>query len=1737
MPQDFGSGVSRTLTASDRQFSQVVWQFDKPPLDSELNLMGQIDSESVRESIRSCSHSGFLIDPSSAESDFVTSVEWSNWFRLGRQAAGSTSPVMWANVNGWVIPVVGTGVPNGDTSNRVNLFPPPSTDSRVDLVFLEVWQAQIAPNPSVVNKPSASSIFKHGNTLFGGTNLPDDLEDPAVGFETTERVQVQYRLRVFGKGTGLGDSVDLAQYPDGLDDPNIVARGAKTGPVAGYVFSNMGQTLGDKGLWRAGSGDAQSRSDLGTVDGHVYAIPVCAVFRRNSGLFVALSNSGNANQNGSFNRNPTSGAITDPLQSSRTFSPVVLATSIAPGVTGLVSVSGLSGSGFDNSNINWGATVLKIGEEMVTVSAFNSAGGTMTLTSRGRFGTQAVHHQAGDRVEFYTFRPDGRFSDEVHPTDILDLRRSVTLGQWSFDSVLRHNLGKILDGTLRSSYKQGNGSDTQGTQVIEVGTYLGRLSGTLPNQTERLDGFDGIRTVFSDSAVVQNDVSLLLSPSGSGVIVSSSSWGVAPDFNISGFIPSGSSQWEDGTIVRLFLGGSTGTSGARSTSQSGDRFMRFVSPKEYWLSRDAILPGGPNPGNQTPFLLRFVGNAVTPPYSWSLPAGAGEASGSHPGPMFPLPDQNFLTPYAVLGGVVNNSLAYASALTVVPGEVHLTGSGVNFNAPGQWVSDPLNPRTLSTAGISNTLLYGKRNLFDMLTSGGKDLTGASSELFLVLQDSVNPTNRGLFRVVGAGTIGYTSNNSSSVDGLVLSPIGNSTLAVNGAVVSVEVRSLYMNTEDGPGSSLASVVLVVTDLAATSGGSANPWNALSSSSLDGDMVLDVSVLYGPSRGARARLPDELLRFTIENPVGAQLLREAPENKDPSPLDITTRTGAPEDEYYFPSQPVQAWNRLPSLGMHAPRAPGYGEGRYNFETRRESELFSDLGSKTVVFRPFRQVLMSLPSRTTTGNQIPSFYDDGVTPIDGANLFPSKDLVFDVPPEHMVRFGRQDIPFRSNPASGGPYFGVNHLFSDTPSIGDNTLNIVGGTSTNTSMLVVTGVSSGLTYGQYDAGNTWYQGRLYSDVNSRSSDINRVLRGIQLPPYLGIARVYGVYDKRDYDVNGSAWLDRGFTPDTGVAKGTNLLRTNSDKQTLFIVKDGANDVVAGKDAHTYLVPEDLVDVTLSPDYLPGETFEDLEYVVEVAVFGFAQGFVNRNNYVLSRTNLPDGLYTGVRMVVPTAMPIGVRGYSAYLRTVYQGDPYMTRGVTSLQAADYENRYGSVPVAGAFAVGTPVQQYDLSNTQIPQIPNPRALEVLVSADFWTTLGTGKVSGPVYPGTVLDAGFLESSGSRVPSGNSANPFQPVARAFTEGQPEDGNFASLQVLILDNSALLGEVVQFQHLGDLTTLTAVAGVPGSGQFQVGSDSSVSARNLANAVNSDNVISVKMQTKAFPVGNSVLLQSTAPGLEGRNTFVSIGDPSVLTLVCPGILGPPRTRSNFLGGENVPMNGSRVPSAVTPVRLSGMTDRLPLGILVNDSDFVGEDPRRNGNSYGVSSGGQLYTESVSTFRPDGVSHLRSGPIGMADGSILQYTAYNAVSAPDGTRRFRVYRGGGAAYFISEGEGVPLDFSAGGFEPDSTMKGAVLAGRAYLVRNQREEAFGGTSIRSHGDELQVVLVTSAIYGEGARCEEGYALSGTISPSDYGRGYMASDRYRLEGKPLMKSNAALPDPSVPLVPYPPEDPSDDDPCA
>lgn len=1751
MAQDFGSGVSRTLSALQRGFAQVVWQKSKPILDSELNLIAQIDLERMQEFVRAQMHSGFIIDPTAALNDYVTNEAWSNWFQLGNVPDGSSAPVLWANVNGWVIPVVGTAQVEGDPSNRIDLFPPPSSDLRWDFVFLEVWLAQVAPNPSTANKPAADGLWKYGNVKYGGDAITDDIQDPATGYETSERLQVQYRLRVFGSGSGAGSSVALSDYPDGLDDPNVLGQGAAASPVAGLTWTNMGELLGDPGLWRAGDGDPDN--DLATVDGYTYAIPVCAIRRRNSDTWVARTNGGAPNHPGAFERNPVSVGITDPADATLTLTTPVLVSSITEATTGVVQVADLVGSGLDDADHDWTRTFLVIDDEIIGISGVNTgvSPATITITSRGRYGTHATTHAAETAIRFYNSRPDGLWADQIVGKDILDLRKAVNIGDWDYQRLLQHNLTKLLRGDLRSTWKESGEGQDEGVYITEV-SELDKAF-TPATGTEGVAGPDGIRTIFSDAATIQPDVTFFLNPnaaqSGGRQVADfandTANWDLSGALEpVAGFMADTTAppnaEWENGTVLFVYI------DNARD-SMNGAKNVRFLTPREYDLvqATDATL------GNVHPVSLRFIEQ------TWSQPAIDGETAANHPGPMYPTRESNYEYPFLVLGGILHPDLQVAAGVTVVPEtgpgaedwEVELTG--LNFDTAGSWFTKTGTTFDNDPSLVSKPLLNGTRTLYDMLTAGGTDLSGNSSEVYLVLwgdDTAPNVTNNGAFRVVGAGaTAGYTQINATAADRVRVVPVGvDFTDFIASSNLSAEFRSQYSTTEDGLGSASgrSAMCVVLTDINDTVNTRWSTAATFTGTGIAGRASLRTTLQYGPGYGATKRIGSELVKFGASLLVNDELyLRQIPEVDD---LTFPGLAGIESGEVYWDWSHIQTWNRLSSRGLDAPDAPAYGGQTVSFsEQDREAELFIDLGSKTILFRPYQQKAVTLTRRTST-DFMPEFFDVGNTiPTDPYAIFGGRTDAFALPPEVMPRFGRQDIPYFTDASSplGQLTFlaGFNHLFVDATSsrFSEDQFEIIGGDDTSgagvAQFYFMTGSGTGSSYGEQGSipgggALTALQGRLIEDLSVVSTDISPGLRGIELPPFYGIARLYGVYDLRDF--NGSTFDPDRVTPDG--ASPPNLLRTDATKQTMFIRQGGGEDLTGNADDHTYIVPEQALDITLSDSYVDGETFMDLDFVVVATVFGFSRGFINKNTYVLHRTSNAGSAATGptygdVNMVVPAAATNASVLYTAYNRTPYQGDPYMTRDGNNRVTNDYEDRYGRITQGNASGLANAIQQYDSDGNFIPETPNPRTLQVLASVDFYTTLGTGSIGGPLYPGTVTDVGYIENTAlasTRVPADASDAPWAVSARAFTAGQPDsnpDRAFAEVQ--IAQNGNILA--------GDTFTVGSTT-FEADTDFAIGANAGDTASNLIAAIRASNepvsVLSGYYNTDTPAAGFTIF--ADYHGAAGNSIVVATSRPSSFRIVT-GRSTRTATNTTLKGGVDVPVNGG---TGQTPVSLTGLTERLPLGILLQDSDFLGEDPVRDSTGQLFSGIGMISANgAVPVPLAEGgieYSRLIGGPgqyIGQADAAILSYTAYDEVSNPTGSRRFRLYRGGGTVWVLSgDRPGGPVDWVSASF-PDGlkpVLKGGVLVGKALLVRNFPERALDSNARTSYGDEIQMVVLTRGYLGKDTDIEHGIGLNGSISPSGYGEGYAAADRYRLDGKPQMSGSRAGPDPSVELAPFP-----------
>jgi hypothetical protein len=518
-----GPGVSRFISDYDRQYSVVVFQAIKPPLDSELNLISLAEFEARADVLRSQMPSGWLMNESSPRADFTTNSNYSNLFYFGRNTSGELRDLNWALVNGWTVPVVGTntGAPplaadDVDCWNKIMLNPPStSTGGNIaEFVFLEVWLALISPDPAppgiAPGKPQRGFVYRFGNVLGGYSYLPDDLIDPALNFPTTKRVQVQYRIRVV-------QGINIAQYPEGFDPTIVFAQGLLTQPSA-LPFTNMRQTLGDPGLWRSGTGDPAT---FGTVDGYVYAIPINSVFRRNGAGF-----SDTGNLAGAFNRNSIAIA-----QSDATIYTANAALQSPMGLTDTsLTLTSIAGTVLATMN-SFGQSYFKLNDEIILVNnVVQNSPTSFTLTiNRGQLQTTIRTHNSGTKLILYTIRPDGLYADQITAHDILDMRHSVA-PKFDYDSILKTNFTELLKGQLRSTWKRWGSTNSAGPiafygdRITDSTVFVGGLTA--------LDAPDGNRRMWSDAVSIQRFNVPVIVPSNTQILQSNLQFTVAP-YNIS----------------------------------------------------------------------------------------------------------------------------------------------------------------------------------------------------------------------------------------------------------------------------------------------------------------------------------------------------------------------------------------------------------------------------------------------------------------------------------------------------------------------------------------------------------------------------------------------------------------------------------------------------------------------------------------------------------------------------------------------------------------------------------------------------------------------------------------------------------------------------------------------------------------------------------------------------------------------------------------------------------------------------------------------------------------------------------------------------------------------------------------------------------------------------------------------------------------------------------------------------
>lgn len=1694
---NYGSNVSRTLATQNTNYSNVVWQAGKPPLDSELNLVGQLAWENQSELMRSLTHSGFLLDPQNTESDFSFNKLWSNYFVFGSEV----QPLK-AVVNGWVLNIAGSDPSNEVLSLPIMLPPPPTTTSRTDFVYLEAWRVIVPEGASSVVKPADGFIFERGNVV-NGQSLDDELVDPEIGFETTKRVQVQYRICV-------QEGVDLTTYISGFN-PNTYAQG----PSASPTTSAFERDTTDKGLWKA--------AHDGAVDGFVYAIPMGSVFRRNSTAYVLKDPTG-GNQNGGINRKPSASSSDD----ASVLLQATLSAPLSSTYTGNVTLTNLINSGIDDPDfMSISPRILVIGDglDKEVVAITSVTGSVITISERGRVGTQPKYHSAGSSVSVYAGRPDGKYADEVHPQDFLDMRHGIRVGEWDYQSLLVGALSDVINNNLRTTQKQNSlGTDSRGVVVEEVSL----LHHTSVTNTHKMDAPNGIRTTWSDSAVSQYGITLYLDPTvatdSRGLTTSTLDssetdfWEIAPDVQPNAFLLSGT-PIQKGAAIFLSLNATEGNIayGIKGDTNN-ERGLRLISPQEN-SSKERLYQTAP------PIKIELAGS---------------------PNEYYPSETSSFETPFKVLGDVIESSNFTADTtsnmvslyLSETAYDAVLNGGG-GFNNQIQVIAFKTGV-TYDSAWASTSLFDGTSTYEDLITNGGADLSGRSSSLYaLVYGDPTNPDNNGAFRVISAGVVNQ-SNFYTDTAGALWSPANREEWIVCLAVGDTTAKTLVNNPTQSLTLDLRTDTLRDTDTEVVV--------AITSSVLttDSSFYLSFAVMYAAGLGGTANVADDIHYIGVQPADTTKFLRNTPSSLDSASGEIPSLN---LDELELPSKNhVSLWNQLGSRGFGTTieySGLTYGGVNVNNETDRESEAFYDVGSKTLVLQPYQKKGVILHSMDAEEAVIPSTYTTTGVSSDDAGIFEaSKQGVFVVPQAIMPRFGRQDIPLHTRTGAGDSFLnGLNHLFADVTSTTDAVFNFVGGRDNNTvpSVYPMLFNTAGTPYGRYDSslgsGDFALAARKVSLVVP-SSDFGQTLEGIELPPFLGIARVYGVYELSNYNDYGAAAGGHDSTrinPITAVTNGdlVNLLRTDASEFTMYIHENGADEVVGSTGCHTYVLTQHAIDITRIPTWVEGNTFDQFHYVVEAVVFGFARNFINENRFVLMRKHngngtaltATDSIVARVSACIPFALPIGSEVGVAYSRTPYQGNVYHTQTSLTLNDDDSVIPYGRLDRNDAYVFsGSRLQGEGNIN-----LANPKNLQVLASIDFYTTLGTGGVGGAFKPSTLMDVGN-PSIISRLPDVADSSYPQTASGLFNKAPAGKKGFVtiflfeaghatyvsgSLTLTFVDNKRGVTHAIPYSGA---SLNTAVKGIQEalstSNTFPCYVTEGVSGTSnftalLIEAPTSDKSyeVSISLNGSAY-IGQDVQLFEGIRPLPLNlkfNAYTEARVPQVLRSL---------SRAYFVESQPIPSVAGR---GDVPLSLVGMTSRLPLGALVRDFDFLCEDILNNGSSYLGSNIGQINSNQLSIpVNEFGQPYTRvSGIVGdvlqLCDGDILAYRKWDGGS---GSKNYLIARGGGSVFGVNgENPGGPLVFLVDSFSKSDSpvLKGSALACRAMLVRNGEESVNG--NVVSAGDELQLLVVTYCV--DGGTLGEAISLGGEISPSGYGEGFAAADRYRIKGLPLSKSHTYI----------------------
>jgi hypothetical protein len=1212
MSDYFGSEIGRHYSSEDRQLSDVVHLPKGPIISEEFILGSSIDGEARQRILQSNMPSGWITNPSNPKEDFEFDQKASNMFWFGKEGS-SKGDIPYAMVNGWIVPVAGTNN-SQDLRNTVQLPPPESSSSSSDVnfVFLEVWKARIEPE-SDVNKPSSNKIYKYGNVLYGGQNLEQEMNDPRFKVNGSERIQIQYRMRVI-------NGVDPTQNPYGFNS-SIKAQGPLDNPLStsnsSYEYDNMGEEMDDPGLWRAGienqlnakKSDVTVESDLKTVDGFVYAVPLCFVFRRSSQTWTISTQSRAYNRNSSMSQ----------ADEAEVLPTIELDGDLVKSETDSFTVNiSQSSTKFDDTG-----GLLKIGDEIIDY--YSWSGTTIKISNRGAKDTTVLHHDDGSEIHHVSGHPKDLFSDQIVEDDVYDLRHATSFGDWDFDSLLETNFQKLIKGNLKSQWKISTG-DVKGVTHWQV-DYFSQSSPSsgISNYVEEGDGPDGFRKVFSDAATPQPNNLLVLNSDNSGQFPSSSDqYSLNPDAEIFKYQ---AGDWRKGDTVRIQL-----DQFRETFNTSDDEKVKFVHPDEYYVDADYDS-------------IEMWFGSTYEEQSVSELQSPLDSKGSDP---------HFL----VFGEKPDEDLG--------SGTLTETSATVDYsNSP-----PVIDPQSVDFSQQPASL-GGSIEIGDYL---------ANRDAWIIVRGDTGAADRnGAFKITasdGTGGLEVEDTDGTSSSFTAGSPSG---------------LDWYIRIQKCTESDDEMIVALGNGFGATT------------SFDDTNMFVSYDLLYHPSRGL-SRCPDEMYEIRMDTTDDSYLREKTFENEQDNP----SRT----KQKFLPA-PMEAF-------PHRRDENPYEDIRDIQDSIEKvwSESYVDRGSKTLLFQPIRETDVELQSQVLDTSVSYGSIANEV----GFEADNSSDMIVNVPGHLLPKTGRVDLPFvRGETSSPNPPWGINSTIvqdgvDNEEFVVSHYLSLYDPTNLNSSDYnTVVNLSS--------VGNG---GPNEDALGCRLYDKNGV-KGIELPPHFGFARIYGVYEQSNFynnHINGRGEFapgsDNNYRQKDSSFNGDNLLREDSHRRSIFITDD-----------NTFVLPMDSIDTSSL-----SESFEESAFVIEAALFSFREW--TDNLVQLHPTSTISG---EMNLTMLSNSP--AEGSSSMevisSRVPYQGNvsgtmPASTTNTSNVSYNDYRPKEEAETQSELNSLNG-----DL-NVDEARVENPIRGEILSFMPFATSLGTGRVSGKVELGSYTDVGYLNQSG-------------------------------------------------------------------------------------------------------------------------------------------------------------------------------------------------------------------------------------------------------------------------------------------------------------------------------------------------------------------------------------------------------------